>query len=153
MKNPGKLMRLCMYLEDHCKLCCFWGFFQVQMHNAEISYFLEALKDPLCKIYIGLTLLSHIIRCLDVLQWGAVDNEIIPCMFAEKGPYNMTMWFVVRLIVTDMSIVLFLVHVHTKFCVVIAWHDNHRITKHYLSNLDMVREEKFSGVHRCLPSP
>ena len=30
-----------------------------------------------------------------------MENEIIPCIFAEKGPYNMTMWFVVHLIVTD----------------------------------------------------
>ena len=31
----------------------------------------------------------------------SVANEIILCIFAEKGPYNMTMWFVVHLIVTD----------------------------------------------------
>ena len=31
----------------------------------------------------------------------SVENEIILCIFAEKGPYNMTMWFVVHLIVTD----------------------------------------------------
>ena len=31
----------------------------------------------------------------------SVENVIIPCIFAEKGPYNMTMWFVVHLIVTD----------------------------------------------------
>ena len=31
----------------------------------------------------------------------SVENEIITFIFAEKGPYNMTMWFVVHLIVTD----------------------------------------------------
>ena len=31
----------------------------------------------------------------------SVENEIILHIFAEKGPYNMTMWFVVHLIVTD----------------------------------------------------
>ena len=31
----------------------------------------------------------------------SVENEIILSLFAEKGPYNMTMWFVVPLIVTD----------------------------------------------------
>ena len=31
----------------------------------------------------------------------SVENEIMLCIFAEKGPYNMTMWFVVHLIVTD----------------------------------------------------
>ena len=31
----------------------------------------------------------------------SVENEIILCIFAEKGPYNMKMWFVVHLIVTD----------------------------------------------------
>ena len=31
----------------------------------------------------------------------SVENEIILGIFAEKGPYNMTMWFVVHLIVTD----------------------------------------------------
>ena len=31
----------------------------------------------------------------------SVENEIILCIFAEKSPYNMTMWFVVHLIVTD----------------------------------------------------
>ena len=31
----------------------------------------------------------------------SVENEIILCIYAEKGPYNMTMWFVVHLIVTD----------------------------------------------------
>ena len=31
----------------------------------------------------------------------SVENEIILGIFAEKGPYNMTMWFVVPLIVTD----------------------------------------------------
>ena len=30
----------------------------------------------------------------------SVENEIILGMFAEKGPYNMKMWFVVHLIVT-----------------------------------------------------
>ena len=33
----------------------------------------------------------------------SVENEIITFIFAEKGPYNMTMWFVVHLIVTDTS--------------------------------------------------
>ena len=32
---------------------------------------------------------------------NAVENEIILCIFAEKGPYNMTVWIVVHLIVTD----------------------------------------------------
>ena len=31
----------------------------------------------------------------------SVENEIILGIFAEKGSYNMTMWFVVHLIVTD----------------------------------------------------
>ena len=31
----------------------------------------------------------------------SVENKIITFIFAEKGPYNMTMWFVVHLIVTD----------------------------------------------------
>ena len=31
----------------------------------------------------------------------SVENEIILGIYAEKGPYNMTMWFVVHLIVTD----------------------------------------------------
>ena len=31
----------------------------------------------------------------------SVENYIILCIFAEKGPYNMTMCFVVHLIVTD----------------------------------------------------
>ena len=31
----------------------------------------------------------------------SVENEIILGIFAEKGPYNMTVWFVVHLIVTD----------------------------------------------------
>ena len=31
----------------------------------------------------------------------SVENDIILCIFAAKGPYNMTMWFVVDLIVTD----------------------------------------------------
>ena len=30
-----------------------------------------------------------------------MENEIIFGIFAEKEPYNMTMWFVVHLIVTD----------------------------------------------------
>ena len=34
----------------------------------------------------------------------SVENEIILHIFAEKGPYNMTMWFVVHLIVTDTSV-------------------------------------------------
>ena len=34
----------------------------------------------------------------------SVENEIILGIFAEKGPYNMTMWFVVDLIVTDTNI-------------------------------------------------
>ena len=33
-----------------------------------------------------------------------VENEIIVSIVAEKGPYNMTMWFVVPLIVTDTSV-------------------------------------------------
>ena len=32
----------------------------------------------------------------------SVENEIIHSIFAEKGPDNMTIWFVVPLIVTDM---------------------------------------------------
>ena len=31
----------------------------------------------------------------------SVENEIIFSNFAEKGPYNMTMWYVVPQIVTD----------------------------------------------------
>ena len=31
----------------------------------------------------------------------SMENEIILCIFSEKGPYNMTMWFVVHPIVTD----------------------------------------------------
>ena len=31
----------------------------------------------------------------------SVENEIILSIFAEIGPYNMTMWFVAPLIVTD----------------------------------------------------
>ena len=31
----------------------------------------------------------------------SVENEIILSIFAEKGPYNMTMRFVVPLIVTE----------------------------------------------------
>ena len=31
----------------------------------------------------------------------SVENEIILGIFAEKGSHNMTMWFVVHLIVTD----------------------------------------------------
>ena len=34
----------------------------------------------------------------------SVENEIILGIFAEKGPYNMTMWFVVPLIVTDTTV-------------------------------------------------
>ena len=37
----------------------------------------------------------------------SVENEIILGIFAEKGPYNMTLWFVVHLIVTD-TIIFFL---------------------------------------------
>ena len=35
----------------------------------------------------------------------SVENEIILCIFAEIGPYNMTVWFVVHLIVTDTLVV------------------------------------------------
>ena len=31
----------------------------------------------------------------------SVENEIILSIYAEKGPYNMTMWFDVPLTVTD----------------------------------------------------
>ena len=31
----------------------------------------------------------------------SVENEIILCIYDNKRPYNMTMWFVVHLIVTD----------------------------------------------------
>ena len=36
----------------------------------------------------------------------SVENEIILHIFAEKGPYHMTMWFVVHLIVTDTLVLL-----------------------------------------------
>ena len=34
----------------------------------------------------------------------SAENEIILSIFAEKGPYNMAMWFVVPMIVTDTSV-------------------------------------------------
>ena len=36
----------------------------------------------------------------------SVENEIILSIFAEKVPYNMTMWFVVSLIVTDSQCII-----------------------------------------------
>ena len=62
-----------MDLEDHglqnkwCKIMLFWGLFSKCKHITLKFLISTAFKDPLCKVYGGLTLLSHVISCLAVL--------------------------------------------------------------------------------------
>ena len=62
-----------MDLEDHglqnkwCKNYVVLGAFSKCKHITLKFLISTAFKDPLCKVYRGLTLLSHVISCLAVL--------------------------------------------------------------------------------------